>query len=105
MVYLTGKRTIALEAEGRVIVLEVEKRVIALEEDRQTIALGTKERVIALGTKERVIVLEVEERVEALEKAKTSTIFVLVALGDPHRALLKEDIAISKENLASIFPT
>ena len=87
MVYLTGKRTIALEAEERIIVLEVEERVIALEEDGQTIALGTKERAIAL------------------EAAKTGTIFVVVALGDPHRALLKEEMAISKENLASIFPT
>ena len=93
---MTGKRTIALEAKERVIVLEVEERVIALEEDGQTIALGTKERVIDLEAKERAI---------ALETAKTDTIFVLVALGDPHRALLKEDMAIIQENLGLIFPT
>ena len=96
MVYLTGKRTIALEAEGRVIALEAEERVIAL---------GTKERVIALEAKERVIALEAKEQAIALETLKSSTIFVMLALGDPHRALLKEEMAISKENLASIFPT
>ena len=101
MVYLTEKRTVGieavvLEAEERTVVLEAEERVIVLEEDGQTIALGTKERVIDLEAKERVI---------ALETAKHNTIFVLVALGDPYRALLKEEMAISKENLASIFPT